>query len=311
MKIKFLIIRFSSIGDIVLTTPVIRCLKQQVENAEIHYTTKKQFASIINTNPYIDKIHLLDGKLNDLINELKKENFDYIIDLHNNLRSSIIKTRLKAIAFSFNKINLQKWLMVTFKVNKLPKKHIVERYLETCKIFGVENDNIGLDFFIEKTNEVNLKSIPDRFKNGYAAIVIGAKHNTKQLPVEKLARLCKEINCPIILLGGKEDNEKAKIVIEKSGKNEILNACGNYNLQQSASLVKQAKVVITHDTGLMHIAAAFNQHIISVWGNTMPEFGMFPYQPGKGSVIFEVKNLRCRPVQNLVIQNVQKGTSIA
>jgi ADP-heptose:LPS heptosyltransferase len=307
MKVKFLIIRFSSIGDIVLTTPVIRCLKQQVEGTEIHFATKKQFASILNPNPYIDKVHILDGKLNDLIKELKAENFDYIIDLHHNLRSSIVKARLKTISFSFNKINFQKWLMVTFKTNKLPQQHIVDRYFETCKIFDVINDNKGLDFFIETKNEINLETLPNNFHNGYVAIVIGAKHNTKQLPVEKLAQLCNEIKHPVMLMGGPEDNEKAKLIIEKSGKSEILNACGNYNLQQSASLIKQANVVITHDTGLMHIAAAFKQKIISIWGNTIPEFGMYPYMPGQEHFMFEVKNLKCRPCSKIGYKKCPKG----
>jgi ADP-heptose:LPS heptosyltransferase len=283
----------------VLTTPVIRCLKQQVEGAEIHYATKKQFVSILKPNPYIDKVHVLDAKLNELIKELKEENFDYIIDLHHNLRSSIVKARLKTLSFSFNKINFQKWLMVAFKINKLPHQHIVDRYLETCKNFDIVNDNNGLDFFIEANNEINLETLPNNFHNGYVAIVIGAKHNTKQLPDEKLAWLCKEINFPIILLGGAEDKEKAKIIIEKSANHEILSACGNYNLQQSASLIKQAKVVITHDTGLMHIAAAFRQKIISIWGNTIPEFGMYPYMPGQENFIFEVENLKCRPCSKI------------
>jgi ADP-heptose:LPS heptosyltransferase len=307
MKVKFLIIRFSSIGDIVLTTPIIRCLKQQVEGAEIHYATKKQFATIVNANPYVDKVHVLDEKLNDLIKELRKEDFDYIIDLHHNLRSSIVKAKLKTLSFAFNKINFQKWLMVTFKINKLPKQHIVDRYLETCKIFGVVNDNKGLDFFIETKNEVNLETLSSVFKNGYAAIVIGAKHNTKQLPVEKMVLLCKEINFPVVLLGGNEDRENAEVIIEKSGKSEILSACGNYNLQQSASLIKQANVVITHDTGLMHIAAAFNQKIISIWGNTIPEFGMYPYMPGQEHFMFEVKNLKCRPCSKIGYQKCPKG----
>ncbi|MGB1248962.1 MAG: glycosyltransferase family 9 protein, partial [Chitinophagales bacterium] len=80
---KILILRFSSIGDIVLTTPVIRCLKKQVENTEIHYATKPPYYILLKDNPYIDKVHRLHGKIEDLIEELKAEKFDLIIDLHN------------------------------------------------------------------------------------------------------------------------------------------------------------------------------------------------------------------------------------
>jgi ADP-heptose:LPS heptosyltransferase len=299
MKVKFLIIRFSSIGDIVLTTPVIRCLKQQVEGAEVHFATKKEYASLVSSNPYVDKVHLLEGTLNDLIRKLKEEHFDYIIDLHHNIRSYIIKTRLRLITFAFNKINFQKWLLVYLKIKKLPQKHIVDRYLETCYLFDIVNDNKGLDFFIAAENEVDIKTFPEAFVNEYVAIAIGAKHNTKKMPVELLAEVCSKIKRPIILLGGKEDIENASLIISLSGKSEIMNTCGAYNLQQAASVVRQAKLVVTHDTGLMHIAAAFKKKIISIWGNTIPEFGMYPYMPGHEHYMFEVKGLRCRPCSKL------------
>ena len=130
---KVLIVRFSSIGDIVLTTPVARCIKTQLENVEDHYATKNQYRSILENNPYIDKIFVLKDNLNELIAELKKENYDVVLDLHNNLRTRILKWKLGIRSHSFNKLNVEKWLMVNFKINKLPDVHIVDRYLETTK----------------------------------------------------------------------------------------------------------------------------------------------------------------------------------
>jgi ADP-heptose:LPS heptosyltransferase len=137
---KILILRFSSIGDIVLATPVIRCLKTQIPNAEVHFATKKSFLSIISENPYIDKIHLLHESLGNLVNELKLEKFDVIIDLHHNLRTKIIKFRLGVKSHSFPKLNIQKFLLTNFKVNKMPNIHIVDRYFETVKSLNVNND---------------------------------------------------------------------------------------------------------------------------------------------------------------------------
>src|SRR5688500_6121226 len=118
---KFLIIRFSSIGDIVLTTPVVRCLRKQYPDAQIHYLTKQPFASIVITNPYIDKVHVLKDDLNSIIEELRTENFDYIIDLHHNLRTLRVKRALKNVrSFSFDKLNIQKWIFVNFKLNVMP-----------------------------------------------------------------------------------------------------------------------------------------------------------------------------------------------
>src|SRR5215207_7218609 len=110
---KFLIIRFSSIGDIVLTTPVVRCLKQQVISADVHYLTRKSFRDIIEPNPYVDKTHLLDKDLTPVVEELVAEDFDYVIDLHHNLRSLKVKKALGKKSFSFNKLNVEKWLMTS------------------------------------------------------------------------------------------------------------------------------------------------------------------------------------------------------
>lgn len=299
MKVKFLIIRFSSIGDIVLTTPVIRCLKEQVENAEVHYLTKSHFKTILQSNPYIDKIHILEESFSKTIKNLKKEQFNYIIDLHKNLRSYRVKKALRILSFSFNKLNYKKFLSVRLKCkNVLPDIHIVDRYLTTLKVFDVNNDNKELDYFITEEDKEFFTEFPDNFKNGFIGFVIGAKHYTKKLPNNKIIEICKKINFPIILLGGKEDEENAKI-IESGVGSDILNSCGKFNLDQSAFLVKQANVIITHDTGLMHIAAAFKKKIISVWGNTIPEFGMYPYFPGKNSKIIEIKNLKCRPCSKI------------
>jgi len=292
--VKFLIIRFSSIGDIVLTTPVVRNLKQQVDGAEVHYLTKKQYAGILETNPFVDKVHILDESFTELIPKLRAEYYHYIIDLHKNLRTLRVKSALRNASFSFNKINWEKWLIVNLKVNKLPELHIVDRYLETIKVFIEKNDLKGLDYFIPEKDELSITSLPANFQNGYIAFAIGAQHATKKLPTEKVISLCKKINNPIILLGDKNDSNIAEKVVEEVG-DKIYNACGKFNLNQSASLVKQAELLITHDTGLMHIAAAFKKKIISVWGNTIPEFGMYPYLAGKGSEIIEVKGLDCRP----------------
>jgi ADP-heptose:LPS heptosyltransferase len=303
-NVKFLIIRFSSIGDIVLTTPVIRCLKEQVKGAQIHFLTKSRFVPLITANPYIDRIHELrdQGKI---IRALRQENFDYIIDLHNNLRTAIIKSRLPLVAFSFNKLNLEKWLLVNFRIDHLPDIHIVDRYLETVRLFDVVNDHRGLDYFIPPMEEVALADLPAAFHNGYILFAIGANHATKRLPAEKITEICRITRLPVILAGGMEDASIAEIISNACGP-LVWNACGKFSINQSASLVRQARVVITHDTGLMHIAAAFRKKIISVWGNTIPGFGMSPYMAGTGSAIHEVRGLKCRPCSKLGFEKCPK-----
>lgn len=311
---KFLIIRFSSIGDIVLTTPVVRCLKKQVVTAEVHYLTKAAFRPILKANPYIDRIHTLADDLDATIEELRKEDFDYVIDLHHNLRTWKVKRGLKKQSFSFDKLNVEKWLLTNFKIDKMPDRHIVDRYLDTLKTFNVVNDGAGLDYFIPADEELKPTDIPTAHQAGYIGLVIGAAHATKRLPLHKLEAICKEARHPLILLGGPEDAETAK-KLAAIDPIKIYNACGQFKLNESAALVRQAKMIVTHDTGLMHIAAAFKRPVISIWGNTVPEFGMYPYYGDNylfhyrqgaqrlfGDLpyqIMEIKGLSCRPCSKI------------
>ena len=299
---KFLILRFSSIGDIVLTTPVIRCLKKQMPSAEIHYLVKPQFKSVIEHNPYIDKIHLLQQDWEAMIESLKEEKFDHIIDLHHNLRTLRIKKALKLPATSFNKLNIEKFIFVKLKWNVMPKDvHIIDRYMETVAQFGVRNDGEGMDYFIPKEEEVQSKDIPASHQLGFVSIVIGASFFTKKLPVYKLQELCSKIHFPIILLGAKEEFQEGE-EISKIDPVKIYNACGKFSLNESADLVRKSRVVIAHDTGLMHIAAAFKKQVIAIWGSTTPSFGMVPYYGNKFLAThampydnIQVLKLWCRP----------------
>jgi heptosyltransferase-2 len=303
---KFLIIRFSSIGDIVLTTPVIRCLKKQVADAEIHFLVKNSFRSVVEHNPYIDKLKLLAHSWELMMHELVNEDYDYIIDLHHNVRTLKIKSALKKRSFSFYKLNVEKYIYTSLKWNVLPKAHIVDRYLKTVESFGVENDGAGLDYFIAANEEIKKEDIPASHHAGYIGCVIGAAHGTKQLPVHKWKEFCEQMDHPIILLGGKQDaimaNEIASVDPIK-----IYNACGKFSINESADIVRKAKVVVSNDTGLMHIAAAFKRPIVSLWGNTVPSFGMYPYygasflskQEQLPYEILQTNKLWCRPCSKI------------
>lgn len=312
---KILIIRFSSIGDIVLTSPVVRCIKKQMPETEIHYLTKKSFSILVESNPYIDKIHLLDDNLSKTLKDLESENFDFIIDLHNNIRTFKIKWHLEKPVRSFNKINIRKWLLVNFKLNILPEKHIVQRYLETARRLKVFDDGEGLDYFIPQKDEIKLSDFPLTHLHGYAALVIGAQHYTKKLPLIKLKELCEKIQIPVIVIGGIEDSVTGN-ELEKLFPYKVFNACGKFNLNQSASIIRQSKIVITNDTSMMHIAAAFKKIIHSFWGNTVPIFGMQPYFGSNvkyealyksNSFLHEAKNVNCRPCSKIGFQKCPKG----
>ena len=205
---------------------------------------------------------------------------------------------MNAPAFSFKKLNIEKKLLVWFKINRLPSFHVVDRYMKTVAGLNVKNDGKGLDYFIPEGDEFDLRSLPAEFQKGYAAFVIAGTYYTKRLPVEKVVEICKSTNHPIILLGGKNEAEEANFIQSKSGEN-LLNLVEKLTLNQSASIVRDANLVLTNDTGLMHIAAAFHKKILSFWGNTVADFGMVPYLPHPNSVRVEVENLGCRPCSKL------------
>ncbi len=299
---KILVIRFSSIGDIVLTTPVIRCLKNQIDNVEIHVLTKKKFSSLYKTNPYINKVYEYDDSLKKNIEELKLENYDYIVDLQKNKRSLRVTRALHKPHSSFPKLNFKKFLLTTFKINLMTDIHIVDRYFKAVEKLGVKNDYQGLDFFISEKNDYPLSELPENFQKGYHAFVIGGTYKTKILPAVKIVEIIQELNEPVILLGGPDDVERAEEIISAvSYQLSAISLVGKINLEQSASIVKKAKSVLTNDTGLMHIAAAFHKNIVSVWGNTVPELGMYPYLPNEKEKchIVECKDVKCRPCSKL------------
>lgn len=304
---KILIIRFSSIGDIVLTSPIIRCLATQFEGQlELHYITKAVYRDLVAYNTHIKKVHTIHKSTQEVMAELKAIQFNYVIDLHKNIRSRRLISGLNTTSFTFDKLNLKKWLLTTFKINVLPNVHIVDRYFDAVKALNITNDGQGLDFVIPPEFQVSLNDLPDNYQQGFVTVVIGAQYATKRLPTHKIIDICQKINQPIVLLGGAEDAKRAS-EIEKH--TTVFNACGKYSIIKSASILQQSKAVITHDTGLMHIASALGIPIISIWGNTVPKFGMYPYSPNGShkSVIIENKELSCRPCSKIGHQKCPKG----
>lgn len=186
---KILIIRLSSIGDIVLTTPIIRCLKNQIPNVELHYITKNMFKEIVENNKYIDKVYAFDDDFDAVLQQLKSENYDAIIDLHSNIRSYQIQRYLKVKrVFRYSKQRFKRWLQIQFKL-KLLQSHIVDRYFTAVRKLNVINDGNGLDFFIPENEDINISKLPFTHIAGFVVIVVGAKHFTKKNTISKIRRI--------------------------------------------------------------------------------------------------------------------------
>ena len=294
---RLLFIRFSSIGDIVLTTPAIRCAKNQIPGVEIHFLTKLSMKDLVIGNPHIDVCHFFDENINETISALKEIHFDYIIDLHHNIRTWKIKRALGVPVFAYKKLSLEKWLYAKLKLNFLPATHICDRYIDTLSHFKVTNDGKGVDFYYPKEYSFNVSNLPTSHQAGFIAFVIGASYFNKKMPATKWIELAFQLNMPIILIGGKEDTSTAQI-IASAVPHLIYNAVGKYSLNESASIIERAAVVVSHDTGFLHIATAFKKPTITLWGATSPALQFEAYYPKEANIPYYnaiVSSLHCQP----------------
>lgn len=284
---KILCIRFSSIGDIILTTPIVRVLKAQFPHAEIHIATKAAFAHLWDGNPNVKRVHGFDGNLWEFASELRKEGFDQVYDLHKNLRSHALCLLLGKFPKQINKYTAERKAFVKMKINTLPG-HLVDRNL---KSLGLAPDGQGLDYFIPADSQVNLAY--HGIKSPYVLYAIGAAHQTKVLSYPKMIELIDSISHQVVLVGDDWDAKMgyrlAKLFPEK-----VINLCASTSVAQSASLIQQASMVIAHDSSMMHISAALKHpNLFAIWGSTHSGFGFTPYQTAFTSV--ENTNLACRP----------------
>lgn len=289
---KILVIRFSSMGDIIYTTPVVRCLKKQLPGVEVHFITKPAFKYIYDSNPYVDKLLLLKPTLSETIKDIKAEGYDYIVDLHNNLRTALIKLRTGVPSSTYKKQTIRKWLSLKFNLKLVPPVHLVDRYMKAVGTLGVKNDNQPIDYYIKAEHQL-ITLLPASHQNGFVAFVIGATHFTKRMPNSKIISICREIDLPVVLLGGNDVKANGDEIAAALGE-RAYNACGITSLDESVFLVSKAKKIIGFDTGLTHIAEAFDRPIVSVWGGTVPELlGVQPYKVKE--VLVAGIELECRP----------------
>ncbi len=284
---KILIIRLSSIGDIVLTSPILRCLKSQ-GLVELHYLTKRPYRMLLSNNPHIDKI-IFFKKIKSTISDLKNEKYDLIIDLHNSIRSFWIKLNLSVPTVTYQKNILARFIFIHFGV-LFTKHHVVDGYFGSIKKLGVLNDSKGLEYFLSPDVKV-----PFNIEQDFICWCIGASYESKKLSLEQVVNVCNNTLKSIVLIGGKGEYEMGQQIVAQTTNSNVFNFCGLLSLDQSSLLIKKSSLVLTNDTGMMHIAAAFKKRIISFWGCTKPDLGFWPYlnNPKPVNLIYMPGNRPC------------------
>jgi ADP-heptose:LPS heptosyltransferase len=303
---KILILRFSSLGDIVLSSPLIRSLKQARPGWELHYFTKPGFAPALAHNPHLDRLLLL-GDLGAQLRALREERYDHVLDLHGSLRSLRIRLALGRPASVLDKRNFDKWMLVRRKRTPRPISHIVERYCDTLRPLGVEADGGGLDFFLPGEQEDEARqalAAAGLLRPDLLAVALGAQHRTKRWIPGHFREALNRLGRPVLLLGGQDARADADEI--RSGlRVPCYDSVGKSGLLLSAALMRQAREVLTHDSGFMHIAAAFQMPAYVIWGSTVPALGMTPWRSPHANL--EVQGLGCRPCSRLGFDTCPQG----
>jgi len=314
---KILIIRLSSIGDILLTSTFVRQVRKHFPNARIDYLIKEQFSDLMRFNPHISHLYGLDvsneGAEKILKNEFKRIGYQIVFDLHNNLRSNFFKRGIDAgEVYSINKNKLKQQLLVLLKINCYKKiQPIPERYLNVAENYQVQDDNLGLEIFWhadhEKAAGLKIKEAGLPPASQYICLAPGAAHFTKRWPVDYFAALSEKISrqgLKIVLLGGNDDKEWGEILVQDA---KMIDLTGKLSLLETAVILSRARAAVTNDSGLMHMASAVRIPVVAIFGSTVREFGFFPYR-GKSAVI-ENKLLTCRPCTHIGRKNCPKKHS--
>jgi ADP-heptose:LPS heptosyltransferase len=289
--VKILVVRFSSIGDVVLTSPILRSIKTSFPESELHFLVKAKFLDAVRHNPRVDKIHVPERGITRI---LRRERYDWVLDLQKNVRSTRLTSFLGARRATIDKQNFKKWRMVWLKSGETVP-HIVERYAEALKPLDIRLDDGGLEYFVAGESEI---AADDYFRGERripVGMALGANYATKRWPLwTELATLIDPERYVPVLLGGPMDVAAADAFVRYFP--TAINAVGRCNLNVSAALVKRCRAIITPDTGLMHIAAALGIPIVILWGNTVPAFGMYPY---RARYVALENALPCRPCSKL------------
>jgi lipopolysaccharide heptosyltransferase II len=301
---KVLVIRFSSLGDVLLTTPVLRCLKKQKPDCHIHFLTKSSNFELLYKNPNIEKIFVLQDSIKQTVKSLAEEKYDLVIDLHNNRRSRRVRNKLRCKNVVYRKENIHKWLTILTKHDWMSGRHVVQRYMQAVENLGVVDDGAGLDLFLPeevcgeafKTRTIGKYTIASITDRPYVAVPCGAQHETKRIPLDKLMILTSLIKTRVVLLGDKSDKHRIRDWGAQFGPN-VVNLCGKTSLLESAALIRDAAAVVTPDSAMMHVAAAFKKPLIAVWGATKASFGFAPFRTPH--IDCRVSGLWCRPCSRM------------
>ncbi|MBI3005335.1 MAG: lipopolysaccharide heptosyltransferase II [Ignavibacteriales bacterium] len=323
-KSKTLVIRFSSVGDIVLSTPLLRVLRKRFPEGQVDYVTRKEYAELVRSNHNLNVTYEYDAAtgfagLRKLKQRIVAEKYDLIVDIHDSLRSKYLRSfRAGTETVAINKRKFERYMLVQRKENLYKEVvSVADRYIEPLLRFGVENDGNGLELHIPdevlfgvsgKIAKLNLS----RFEK-VVGLCPSSRHFTKRWPAERFAevgaRFAKEHAAKVLIFGGPGDTELCSSVESRiassEGVEKVTSLAGQLSLLESAAAMQLCDVIVTNDSGLMHLAAAMQKKIVALFGSTVREFGFFPV--ATHSVVVEREGLPCRPCSHIGRSSCPEG----
>ncbi|MEO6695739.1 MAG: glycosyltransferase family 9 protein [Ignavibacteria bacterium] len=289
---KILVIRLSSLGDIILSFPLLKKLKEKFPDAQVHFLTKKDYEEILKMNPDVDRIMLFNNSIKDLKNIIQNEKYDLVIDIHKNLRSIYLSRNNGKEILTYKKENLKKYFLVKFKINLFNQIiPVYQKYLLTIKKYSNEDDL--------KFSESKLLFSKDNITDGkYIVVSPTSRHFTKTYPADGfIDYIIKLGNKKVILVGDNSKKDLETCAYIESKCINVMNLCGKLNMKSLANILYNSEYVICNDSAILHFSEAIGKRVVAIFGSTVKEFGFYPQL--KDSIVIENKNLKCRPCTHI------------
>lgn len=302
-------VRFSAIGDILLTTPLLRAIRTRHPGARVAYLTKERYVPLLSDNPNVNEVIGIreEDKLAAIARIVRSVRYSHLLDLHGNLRSLALRALVSGPWRTYSKRRFQRQVLITTKRDlygaELP---MAERYFEAAAGLDLDIDGEPPEFILsaeaEASGGARLADLELGQGRPLVAIAPGAAHATKRWPAEgwiRLARRLLDTGADVVVLGGPEDVALAETIVSgirsatPGASARIATAAGILGLQESGAVLRRAAALISGDTGVMHMATGVGTPVVALFGPTVRQFGFFPYRAPRSSVV-ELP-LECRP----------------
>jgi len=299
--LRILCVRFSSIGDVLLTTPLVRALHRRHPDAELYFVTKRAMAPLVVENPHLTQVIELapQERITDLARRLRAVRPTHGLDLHGSLRSKALRWLVPCQWSGYSKRKFARTTLIATKIN-IYGKHVpvAERYFEAARAarLDVQPDGGPPEFFLAPAARAHIThwlAEAGLDQTPVAVIAPGAAHATKRWPIQHwraLIQRLQQLGLGIVAVGGPGIDRELAAALEPS----VINVAGEFTLQETGACLARATVLISGDTGVMHMATGLGTRVVALFGPTVKPFGFFPYTPPARATVLE-RDLSCRP----------------